>query len=285
MPPPGGAWTCIPHPQPAPPHQGCWDRGLLCDQHLTPGARPSRPWPPRGWLHPAWLCHGCSGQLLLIRSLFLRVGVPAPGDRLPGHLPLPSLDAVCAAQGHPHVPGRRVGLPVADFQNHARSGKYNLLLLISGRDVPSCHFPEVHRPVSEPVTPPRLGGQTTLGEAPITPAPSPPRCVECPTPPQGSLPSSPDLPVWLVSLPKAGCSASPFLPHAPRSPRARPLPSTRPAEEHVSVSATPASFQKLKTGVRGSPGRGRAALHGASHLCPAPSACITPSRQAGVCLL
>ena len=70
-------------------------------------------------------------------------------------------------------------------------------------------------------------------------------------PPQGSLPSPPELPVWPLSLPKAGHSASPFLPHAPRGPRARPLPSTRLAEEHVSVSATPASFQKLKIGSEG----------------------------------
>ena len=140
--PPGGAWACIPHPQPAPPLPG-----LLGSRSALRSAPHTRRPPLAPVASPRMaashlghrLCHGCSGQLLLTRSLFLRVGVPAPGDRLPGHLPLPSLDAVCAAQGHPHIPGRCVGFPMADFQNHARSGKYNLLL-ISCRDVPSCHF-------------------------------------------------------------------------------------------------------------------------------------------------
>lgn len=51
------------------------------------------------------------------------MGVPASGDGLPGDFPVPSLDSVSIAQGDPHVPDRPVGLSVADFQNHARSGK------------------------------------------------------------------------------------------------------------------------------------------------------------------
>ena len=116
---PRRAWTCIPHPQPAPPSPG------------QPGSRSALRSAPHRAV-PSGLCPGCSRKLLLTRSLFLRMGVPAPGDRLPGDLPVPSLDAVCAAQGHPHVPGRRVGLPVADFQNHAWSGEYNLHPLTSG---------------------------------------------------------------------------------------------------------------------------------------------------------
>ena len=136
--------------------------------------------------------------------------------------------------------------------------------------MPSCHFPEVHGPVSEPVTPLRPRGQTTLREAPVTPASSPPRVcgVSDPTPRRPPV-SPPDLPLWPVLLLKAACSASPFLPHAPRGPRTRPLPATWPAEEHVSVLATPASFQKLKLGVRGlTRQRLRGSVVGASHLCP-----------------
>ena len=145
---------------------------------------------------PPGLCRGCPRKLLLMCSLFLRVGVPAPGDRLPGNLPVPSLDAVCTAQGHPHVPGRRVGLPVADFQNHAWSGEYNLYPLMCRGYVPSCHFPEVHGPVSETLTPPRPGEQKTLREAPITPAPCPPRVCRVSDPTPGRPPvSPPDLPV------------------------------------------------------------------------------------------
>lgn len=51
------------------------------------------------------------------------MGVPASGNRIPGDLPVPSLDSVSIAQGDPPVPDRFVGLPVADFQNHAWSSK------------------------------------------------------------------------------------------------------------------------------------------------------------------
>lgn len=51
------------------------------------------------------------------------MGVSASGNRVPGDVPVPSLDSVSAAQEDPHLPGGSVGLPVADFQNHARSGE------------------------------------------------------------------------------------------------------------------------------------------------------------------
>lgn len=51
------------------------------------------------------------------------MGVPAPGNRVPGDFPVSSLDSVSTAQEDAHVPDRSVGLSVADFQNHARSSK------------------------------------------------------------------------------------------------------------------------------------------------------------------
>lgn len=54
-----------------------------------------------------------------------RMGVPASGNRVPGDLPVPAVDAVEAAPAHPHIPDCPVGLPVADLQDHARSSKWS----------------------------------------------------------------------------------------------------------------------------------------------------------------
>lgn len=56
-----GPGPASPTPSQLPPYQGCWDRGLLCVQHLTPGAHPSRPWPPQGWPHPTWATGSATG--------------------------------------------------------------------------------------------------------------------------------------------------------------------------------------------------------------------------------
>ncbi|XP_033695204.2 lipase maturation factor 1 isoform X3 [Tursiops truncatus] len=78
------------------------------------------------------LVSGCANMVLMAALWVLYMslvnvgqiwmGVPASGDGLPGDFPVPSLDSVSIAQGDPHVPDRPVGLSVADFQNHARSG-------------------------------------------------------------------------------------------------------------------------------------------------------------------
>ncbi|XP_059754789.1 lipase maturation factor 1 isoform X2 [Balaenoptera ricei] len=78
------------------------------------------------------LVSGCANMVLMAALWVLYtslvnvgqiwMGVPASGDGLPGDFPVPSLDSVSIAQGDPHVPDCPVGLSVADFQNHARSG-------------------------------------------------------------------------------------------------------------------------------------------------------------------
>lgn len=64
-----------------------------------------------------------------------RVGVPAAGDGIPGHFPVPLLDPLSAAQGDTHIPDRPVGFPVVDLQNHAWSSKYNFHCYIWGETV------------------------------------------------------------------------------------------------------------------------------------------------------
>ncbi|KAM5198284.1 lipase maturation factor 1 isoform 4-T4 [Hipposideros larvatus] len=78
------------------------------------------------------LVTGCANMVLMVALWVLYMslvnvgqiwmGVPAAGNGVPGNFPVPSLDSVSTAQGDPHVPDRSVGISVADFQNHARSG-------------------------------------------------------------------------------------------------------------------------------------------------------------------
>ena len=52
---------------------------------------------------------------------YYRLGVPATGDRIPGHLPVPCALREPTPERHPHPLGRRVGLPLAALQDHAGS--------------------------------------------------------------------------------------------------------------------------------------------------------------------
>ncbi|XP_011890128.1 PREDICTED: lipase maturation factor 1 isoform X5 [Cercocebus atys] len=77
------------------------------------------------------LITGCANMLLMaaLWGLYMSLvnvghvwmGVPASGNRVPGDLPVPAVDAVEAAPAHPHIPDCPVGLPVADLQDHVRS--------------------------------------------------------------------------------------------------------------------------------------------------------------------
>uniref|UniRef100_A0A2K5UWA5 Lipase maturation factor 1 n=1 Tax=Macaca fascicularis TaxID=9541 RepID=A0A2K5UWA5_MACFA len=77
------------------------------------------------------LITGCANMLLMaaLWGLYMSLvnvghvwmGVPASGNRVPGDLPVPAVDAVEAAPAQPHIPDCPVGLPVADLQDHARS--------------------------------------------------------------------------------------------------------------------------------------------------------------------
>lgn len=61
-----------------------------------------------------------------------RMGVTAPGDRVPGDVPLPTLDPVPAAPFHASIQHRHLGLPLADLQDHAGSGEWGSMVGLLG---------------------------------------------------------------------------------------------------------------------------------------------------------
>lgn len=60
------------------------------------------------------------------------MGVTAPGDRVPGDVPLPTLDPVPAAPFHASIQHRHLGLPLADLQDHAGSGEWGSVVGLLG---------------------------------------------------------------------------------------------------------------------------------------------------------
>lgn len=68
------------------------------------------------------------------------MGVAAAGNRIPGNLSVPSLDAVPPPQAHPHIPDCPVGLPLADLQNHAWSGRWSVHVNVFGNDILPTHL-------------------------------------------------------------------------------------------------------------------------------------------------
>lgn len=79
-----------------------------------------------------------AGQLTrLLQQIFsffflFRMGVTAPGDRVPGDVPLPTLDPVPAAPFHASIQHRHLGLPLADLQDHAGSGEWGSMVGLLG---------------------------------------------------------------------------------------------------------------------------------------------------------
>lgn len=72
-----------------------------------------------------------TANILLFFFLF-RMGVAAPGDRVPGDVPLPTLDPVPAAPFHASIQHRHLGLPLADLQDHAGSGEWGSMVGLLG---------------------------------------------------------------------------------------------------------------------------------------------------------
>lgn len=58
------------------------------------------------------------------------MGIAAPGNRVPGNIPLPALDPLPPAPAHSPFPHRHLGLSVADLQDHAWSGKWGFTFLL-----------------------------------------------------------------------------------------------------------------------------------------------------------
>lgn len=76
-----------------------------------------------------------------------RMGIAAPGDRIPGNIPLPSLDPVPPAPALSSFQNCHLGLPLADFQDHARSGEWEFVfcfleLTAAGMSHPSWELPQ-----------------------------------------------------------------------------------------------------------------------------------------------
>lgn len=116
MPPPGGtglsprrAWTSP--PQPAPPLPG--QRIAVCSALSTSQGR------------PVWALPWALQKLLLTRSLFLGMGVPAPGDGLPGGSSCALSGRCLRCPGGTPLPGSSCGASVADFQESCLGGEYN----------------------------------------------------------------------------------------------------------------------------------------------------------------
>uniref|UniRef100_A0A672V2V0 Lipase maturation factor 1 n=1 Tax=Strigops habroptila TaxID=2489341 RepID=A0A672V2V0_STRHB len=87
------------------------------------------------------LITGCANMVLMsvLWVLYLSLvnvgqiwmGIAAPGNRLPGDIPLPALDPLPPAPAHSSFQHRHLGFSVADLQDHAWSRKW---------DFPYLHF-------------------------------------------------------------------------------------------------------------------------------------------------